>query len=55
MIFDANLKLIRDRKTQYYKQQEEQKIENLAKKQELLEKLRVLSDSQDTTDQFEQV
>ena len=52
-IFDANLKLIRDRKTQFYKQQEERKTENLAKKQELLEKLRVLSDSQDTTDQFE--
>ena len=52
-IFDANLKLIRDRKTQFYKQQEERKTENLAKKQDLLEKLRVLSDSQDTTDQFE--
>ncbi len=52
-IFDANLKLIRDRKSQFYKQQEERKTENLAKKQELLEKLRVLSDSQDTTDQFE--
>jgi hypothetical protein len=52
-IFDANLKLIRDRKTQYYKQLEERKVENLAKKQELLEKLRVLSDSQDTSDQFE--
>jgi hypothetical protein len=53
-IFDANLKLIRDRKAQYYKQLEERKLENLAKKQDLLEKLRVLSDSQDTTDQFEQ-
>ncbi len=53
-VFDANLKLIRDRKTQYFKQQEERKVENLAKKQEILEKLRVLSDSQDTTDQFEQ-
>lgn len=53
IIFEANLKLIRDRKTQYYKQQEEHKSENLVKKQELLERLRVLSDSQDTTDQFE--
>lgn len=53
-LFDANLKLIRDKKTQYYKQQEERKSENLARKQELLEKLRVLSDSQETTDQFEQ-
>jgi hypothetical protein len=54
ILFDANLKLIRDRKTQYFKQQEEKKTENLAKKQELLEKLRVLADSQETTDQFEQ-
>ncbi|HKZ36472.1 MAG TPA: DUF349 domain-containing protein [Chryseolinea sp.] len=53
MMFDANLRLIRDQKAQYFKQQEERKIENLAKKQELLEQLRVLSDSQDTTDQFE--
>ncbi len=53
IVFEANLKLIRDRKTQYYKQQEERKSENLIKKQELLEQLRVLSDSQDTTDQFE--
>lgn len=53
IVFDANYKLIKDRRAQYFKQQEENKIENLRKKQELLEKLRVLSDSQDTTDQFE--
>ena len=53
IIFDANLKLIRDRRAQYFKQQEEDKNENLRKKEELLEKLRVLSDSQDTSDQFE--
>ena len=53
MVFDANVKLIKDRKAQFFKQQEENKIENLRKKQELLEKLRVLSDSQDTTDQFD--
>ncbi len=53
IIFDANLKLIRDRRAQYFKQQEEDKGENLKKKEELLEKLRVLSDSQDTSDQFE--
>ena len=52
-VFDANFKLIKDRKAQYFKQQEENKGENLRKKQELLEKLRILSDSQDTTDQFE--
>lgn len=54
ILFDANLKLIRDRKAQYLKQQEERKTENLLKKQELLEKLRILADSQETTDQFEQ-
>jgi hypothetical protein len=29
MIFDANLKLIKDRRAQYFKQQEEDKTENL--------------------------
>ena len=53
MVFDANFKLIKDRKAQYFKKQEDNKIENLRRKQELLEKLRILSDSQDTTDQFE--
>lgn len=53
MIFDANFKLIKDRKAQFFKQQEENKVENLRRKQVLLEKLRVLSDSQDTTDQFD--
>ena len=33
VVFEANLKLIRDRKTAYYKQQEERKAENLLKKQ----------------------
>jgi hypothetical protein len=51
--FDANLKLIRDRKNQYIRQQEDQKNENLRKKQEIIEKLRVLVDSQDNTSQFE--
>jgi hypothetical protein len=53
MVFDANLKLIKDRKTQFHRQQDENKNENYRKKLELLEKLRVLSDSEDTTDQFE--
>jgi hypothetical protein len=53
MVFDANFKLIKDRKAQHFRQQEENKTENLKKKQGLLEKLRILSDSQDTTDQFE--
>lgn len=51
--FEANLKLIRDRRAQYYRQQEEQKNENLRKKQELIEKIRVLVDSPDNTNQFE--
>lgn len=51
--FDANLRLIRDRKTQYIRQQEEQKNENLRKKQDLIEKLRVLIDEQDNTHQFD--
>lgn len=51
--FDANYKLIRDRKAQFIRQQEEQKIENLRKKQELIERLRVLMESQDNAHQFE--
>ncbi|MEX1240504.1 MAG: DUF349 domain-containing protein, partial [Cyclobacteriaceae bacterium] len=51
--FDANLKLIRDRRSQYFRQQEEQKNDNFRKKQELIEKLRVLVDSPDNTNQFE--
>jgi hypothetical protein len=51
--FDANLRLIRDRKTQYFRQQEEQKNDNLRKKQDLIEKLRLLVDSPDNTNQFE--
>lgn len=52
-VFDATYKLIRDRRAQYFKQQEEQKVDNLKKKQDILEKLRVLSDSQDTSEQFD--
>ena len=51
--FDANLRLIRDRKAQYFRQQEEQKNDNLRKKQDLIEKLRLLVDSPDNTNQFE--
>jgi len=52
-IFDANLKLIRDRKAQYFKTQEDSKTENLRKKQELIEKLRLLIDAPDNSNQFE--
>lgn len=53
MIFDANYKLVRDRRNQHFRQQEETKTENLKKKQDLLERLRVLFDSPDTTNQFD--
>jgi len=52
-IFDANLKLIRDRKAQFFKSQEDNKLDNLQKKQELIEKLRVLVDAPDNNNQFE--
>jgi hypothetical protein len=52
-IFDASFKLIRDRRVQYFKQQEERKNDNLRKKLELIEKLREVADSPDTADQFE--
>lgn len=52
-IFEANVKLIKDRKFQYIRQQEEQKNENLRKKQDVIERLRVLMDTQDNTQQFE--
>jgi hypothetical protein len=52
-VFDANLKLIRDRKGQYFKQQEDNKLENLRRKNEVIEKLRQLVDAQDHANQFE--
>lgn len=51
--FDANSKLIKDRKHKHYKTIESQKQDNLVKKQELLEKLRLLIESQETGDQFD--
>jgi hypothetical protein len=51
--FDANLRLIRDRRAQHFRQQEEQKNANLQRKQELIEKLRVMVDSQDHTNLFD--
>ncbi len=51
--FDANFKLIKDRRHKYFKSIENQKQENLAKKQDLLEKLRLLIESQETGDQFD--
>lgn len=51
--FEGNIKLIKDRKAQHYRQQEEQKHDNLKKKQELIERLRLLVDSQDQANQFD--
>ena len=53
IVFDANFKLARDRRNQHFRQQEESKAENLKKKQDLLERLRVLFDATDATDQFD--
>ncbi len=50
--FDANFRLIRDRKNQFNKSQEEQKNENLRRKNELLEQLRVLVDAEDSDQSF---
>ncbi len=52
-VFDANFKLIRDRRTQHFKSQEDQKHDNLQKKTELIEKLRQLLDSQESSNQFD--
>ncbi|HEY9004974.1 MAG TPA: DUF349 domain-containing protein [Ohtaekwangia sp.] len=54
VIFDANIKLIRDRKTNHIRLQEEKKNDNLRRKQELLERIRVVADSQNSDEQFEQ-
>ncbi len=52
--FDGTFKLLRDKRAQYMREQEEQKQENLRKKEALLEKLREISDSIDSNNQFEQ-
>lgn len=51
--FDAHVKLIKDRKGQHIREQEDRKQDNLKRKEELLEKLRELVDSNDTNNQFE--
>ncbi|MEQ8364881.1 MAG: DUF349 domain-containing protein [Cyclobacteriaceae bacterium] len=50
--FDATVKLLRSKKNKYFKEQEEQKSGNLAKKNALLEKLRSLADGEDTENSF---
>ncbi|HYG20949.1 MAG TPA: DUF349 domain-containing protein [Ohtaekwangia sp.] len=51
--FDANVKLIRDRRGQHFKQQEERKSDNLKRKEDLLEKIRALADSDNSSNQFD--
>ncbi len=51
--FDATVKLIRDRKNQYFKGLEEKKSDNLNKKNDILEKLRGLIDGEDSPQSFQ--
>jgi hypothetical protein len=53
VLVDANAKLIRDRRNQFVRQQEEQKVDNLRKKELLLEKMRELLDSPGTANQYD--
>src|SRR5688572_2472262 len=53
IVFDATFKLLRDRRAQYFREQEERKVDNLKRKEELLEKLRLLSDAIDNNNQFD--
>ncbi len=50
--FDAHYKLLRDKRNQYFREQEEQKTANYYKKTELLERLRALVDAEDTEHGF---
>jgi Domain of Unknown Function (DUF349) len=52
--FDATLKLIRERRNQFYKNLEEKKNESLRIKNQLLEKLRLLVDGEDSPHAFHQ-
>jgi hypothetical protein len=51
--YDANLKLIRDRRGQHFKAQEEKKTDNLKRKEEVLEKIRLLADADSSNQQFD--
>ncbi len=51
--FDANYKLLKERKHKFYKDKEEEKDKNLLKKQTLLEKLREFVDADDTDMSFD--
>ncbi len=51
--FEANYKLLRDRKAEHFRNQEEQKNENFKKKNILLEELRTLVDGEDNKHSFD--
>jgi hypothetical protein len=51
--YDTTVKLLKDKRAQSIRTQEEQKNENLKKKQELLERLRELVDAQGASNQFD--
>jgi len=51
--FDANYKLLRDRRAEFARTQEEQKNQNFEKKNHLLEELRALVDGEDNKHSFE--
>ncbi|MDH5475769.1 MAG: DUF349 domain-containing protein [Cyclobacteriaceae bacterium] len=51
--FDANYRLIKDKKSKYFQEREKQKDENLKKKQDILEKLREFVDSDETNISFD--
>jgi hypothetical protein len=52
-LFDANFKLIRERRGNYFKQLEDRKNENLKRKEEILEKIRVLADGENSDNSFD--
>ena len=51
--FDANFRLIKDKKSTFYKEREKLKEQNLKKKEEVLEKLRDFVDSDETNISFD--
>lgn len=51
--FEASVKLIRDKKNKFYRDQESRREDNLKRKNELLEKLRALTHGEDAGHNFE--
>lgn len=51
-VFDEAIRWLNEQKASFHRRQEEERAENFKKREELLETLRILLDSNDTTDQF---